>query len=104
MNRRGTDSKVAKSLVANTSLIEQVLDQNTLAGLEDFLDAQTYELMVGVYSRLRKDFELSNGQQEAINRLRMSMQSKRGWGEDMHRNNIFKAAHALGIPLPSSMF
>jgi hypothetical protein len=102
--RRGTKSTVARDLVGNTSLIEQVLDQRELGSLEDVVDEQTYRLMVEVYQRLRKDFELSNGQREAINRLRMSIESKRSWGGDMHRNNIFKAAHGLGISLPSSMF
>jgi hypothetical protein len=94
--------KVARELTATESLIDQVLDQRKLARLQDDMDEQTYDLMVEVFRKLADDFRLSSKQQEALNRLKMSMEGR--YQPDMHRNNIFKAAHALGMKLPSSMF
>jgi len=93
---------VARELTARQSLIDAVLDQRKLAKLRKQMDEQTYDLMVDVYDKLSDDLALTSGQQEAINRLQMSMEGR--YQPDMHRNNIFKAAHALGMKLPSMMF
>jgi hypothetical protein len=68
------------------------------------VDEQSYDLAVEVYSKLREDLELDSGQNEALNRLRQCVERLSSMRPDAHRNNIFKAAHALGIKLPSSMF
>jgi len=99
MNRRNYK---ARARMATDSLVDLVLDQRKLAKLRNQMDEQTYDLMVEVYSKLAKDLELTRGQQEAINRLSMSMGGR--YSPDMHRNNIFKAAHALGMKLPSGIF
>ena len=96
--------KIAKSLVASDSLIDLALDQRELSNLSGYIDDQTYDLLVEVYQKLQRDFALSGGQREAINRLIQSKEAQTRWPPDLHRNNIFKAAHALGIHLPSSMF
>ena len=92
----------AKSREASDSLIDLVLDQRKLGSLRRDMDEQTYDLMVDVYDELSKALELTRGQKEALNRLQASM--KGNYASDMHRNNIFKAAHALGMKLPSMMF
>jgi len=94
--------KMAKELVARDSLIDLVVDQGKLGRLKNQMDEQTYGLMVEVYDRLAKELELTSNQREALNRLRSSAEGR--FKSEMHRNNIFKAAHALGIKLPSSMF
>ena len=99
----GKGFKTAKSLTAG-SLLDSVLSDREVATLDRFVDEQTYELAVEVFSKLRRDLELSDNQTEAINRLKQSVQRGSGMDEATHRNNIFKAAHALGIKLPSSMF
>lgn len=98
--------KVAKELMAweENSLIDGILDQNKLGDLNGYIDDQTYDLMLEVYEKLQSDFKVSNSQNEAINRLKMCSNRARTMHPDEHRNNIFKAAHALGIKLPSSMF
>lgn len=98
--------RVAKSLMAweNNSLIDGILDQNKLGDLSGYIDDQTYDLMLEVYEKLQSDFKVSSAQNEAINRLKVCMDRGRGMQIDAHRNNIFKAAHALGIKLPSMMF
>ena len=97
--------KIAKNLTASESMIDFVVNQEDLARLDRAInDDQTYDLMVEVYKKLRKDLEITDDQREAINRLKISIRGGTGMQSDAHRNNIFKAAHALGIKLPSSMF
>lgn len=69
-----------------------------------YVDEQTWQLAMDVYYKLSDDFKVSSAQQEAINRLRNCVERGHGMQESEHRNNIFKAAHALGMKLPSSMF
>lgn len=95
---------IAKSLTARESLLDSVLIVDDVAKLNGVVDEQSYDLAVEVYSKLRKDLELSENQNEAIIRLRQYIQRGPSMNPDAHRNNIFKAAHALGIRLPSSMF
>lgn len=97
-------AKTAKSLTANSSLLDPLFTDRDVANLKGIVDDQTYELAVEVYSTLREAFEPKGSQNEAINRLRQSVLRGGGMQADQHRNNIFKAAHALGIRLPSSMF
>jgi hypothetical protein len=61
-------------------------------------------LAVEVYQKLQEKFRLSNDEQEALNRLIGSVRESTSFETDIHRNNIFKAAHALGIKLPSGIF
>ena len=68
-------------------------------------DEQTAELAIQVWQELAHRIEeaLGRGGQEALNRL----MHKSNFTKDdtgLTRNNIFKAAHALGIKLPSHMF
>ena len=95
---------LAKNLTASGSLLDSVLSDREVSTLDHVVDEQSYDLAVEVYSKLRRDFELSENQNEAINRLKQSVQRSSSMDEAQHRNNIFKAAHALGIKLPSSMF
>ena len=59
----------ARQRQARESLIDLVLDQRKLGRLHGQMDDQTYELMREVFTKLSDDFELTPGQQEAINRL-----------------------------------
>jgi hypothetical protein len=97
-------STTTRERQAGESLMDLALDQRELSKLEDHVDEQTWDLAVKVYMKLKKDFELKGGQKEAFNRLMMSADKPRSRSPEMHRNNIFKAAHALGISLPSNFF
>jgi hypothetical protein len=97
-------NEVFKRVADRDSILEAVLPVDSVSDMQDYVDEQTWDLAVKVYTKLESDLKLSTGQKEALNRLRMSATTHKGWASDMHRNNIFKAAHALGIPLPSSMF
>jgi len=88
---------------ASESLFYALIDPKDIHKLKSEVDEQTYELALKVAVQLAKDFTPDRNQREAINRLKMSV-SGHVRGADLHRNNIFKAAHALGIKLPSMMF
>ena len=94
----------AKERRASTSILDEILSQRDLLKLEDEVDEQTWDLAVETYMALGKALQLSNNQWGAFNRLRQSVDRASSMGSDLHRNNIFKAAHALGIKLPSSSF
>jgi hypothetical protein len=84
--------------------LDNVLKDSDLKKLEKYVDAQTWDLVVEVYMKLEKRFRMSNDESEALNRLLLSLRSASGYSAEEHRNNIFKAAHALGIKLPSGIF
>jgi len=96
--------KVAKSLTANVSLLDYVLKDSEVAQLVDIVDKQTYDLAVEVYMKLSEDLRLSSAQNEAIFKLKRCVQRGATMQPEAHRNEIFKAAHLLGIKLPSMMF
>jgi hypothetical protein len=95
--------KIAKSLMAS-SLIDGILRPGKLGQLSGFLDEETYDLMIEVYAKLKDDLRISSAQSEAINRLNVCSDRGKSMRPEEHRNNIFKAAHALGIRLPSMSF
>lgn len=94
--------KIAKLLTASSNPMDKILPEEKLMALESKVDAETWQLAVEVYQKLKDDMELSSNQNEALNRLLQSCESN--FKSDLNRNNIFKAAHALGIKLPSSFF
>ena len=98
----GDEGRAGVERTAAESLIDFVIDKRTFYKLRSQVDEQTWALAREVYIALMKALELDRSQQEALNRLRNSASSN--FSEDMHRNNIFKAAHSLGIKLPSMSF
>jgi hypothetical protein len=96
--------KIAKQLSASRSLLDSVITDDDVMKLKGVVDEQSYDLAVEVYMKLHRDLELTDNQNEALLRLRQCVDRAHGMPQDAHRNNIFKAAHALGIKLPSSMF
>jgi len=67
-------------------------------------DEQSEGLFYQVMRKLKKELELSPGAGEALNRVRGLVEHRKTWDMALIRNNVFKAAHSLGIPLPSGMF
>jgi len=47
---------------------------------------------------------LSSGAEHALSRLQGIVQYAKKWDISLLRNNVFKAANAVGIKLPSGMF
>jgi len=69
------------------------------------VDGQTQDLAVEVCAKLAEKLRgADNNVVEAIDRIADSTRVLKGWDGRMHRNNIFKAANALGIKLPSGTF
>lgn len=96
------ESIMSKTMTARDSVIEEIIAMNDLLKLESKVDEQTWDLAVEVYQKLEDALELKGGQREALTRLRDSIFSRSQ--PSLHRNNIFKAANALGIKLPSGSF
>ncbi len=84
-------------------LIEALKHLGHFDDIDDHADRQTYELAYEVYQKLMDRLSLTDDEAEALNRLVTSIRSS-GMSKAAHRNNIFKAANALGIKLPSSQF
>lgn len=92
---------------ASDSMLEYVIPQREMLNLFNELegvDDQSKDLAYEVYRALRKKLDLPRGEQEALNRLRMCVENAKRWDPALLRNNIFKAAHSLGMKLPSAMF
>lgn len=67
-------------------------------------DDQTKNLARNIWIYFMQKFTLDDSERAAFNRLSMSMDRGKNMDSAMHRNTIFKAAHALGMKLPSSIF
>jgi hypothetical protein len=67
-------------------------------------DEQTAGLFVDVCEKLAGALKLSSGEAEALDRVLQVVKNHRTWKPDLIRNNVFKAANALGLKLPSHMF
>jgi hypothetical protein len=95
--------KEAGSKEASGGLIEYVLPLSKIEAvhhsLTDQEDEQSAELLMQVYYDLQKRFKLSDRENQAVNLIYRVITRP---GD--HRHNIFKAADALGMKLPSQMF
>lgn len=99
----GSVGKTANSFDA----IEFILPMNDMAKLYHRVekeDEQSAELLLSVYNTLRSRLKLVAGESEALGRLRELTMRGQKWDAALIRNNIFKAANALGMKLPSAMF
>lgn len=102
----GKESAAKKA--GSNDVIEYVLPMDDMAKLHHKLekegDEQSAKLLMEVYNALRARLKLSSGEGEAMNRIRGVVLRADSWPVDLLRNNIFKAAHSLGMKLPSMMF
>lgn len=67
-------------------------------------DQQSADLLQDVGRKLMDEFNISRDAQEAFNRFRLVINHAGKWDIALLRNNIFKAAHSLGMKLPSMIF
>ena len=67
-------------------------------------DEQSRQLFSKVVRQLQQELKLSQGAEEALGRVIGIVGRGKTWDMALIRNNVFKAAHSLGIPLPSGMF
>lgn len=88
------------------SVIGYIIDERKLVDVlrDDVMDEQTQDLLGKVYEKLNVRLKLTNYERGALNRIKTSIERGKKQSPEMHRNNIFKAADALGIKLPSAMF
>lgn len=101
--------KEAKSKKAlNESIINDIINHNDLRKFT-MSDAYTNDkdiqkLTSEVYSYFADKLRFNSNEIDAWRRLLNSIGKADSWRPEMQRNNIFKAAHSLGMKLPSSMF
>lgn len=90
------------------SVLWQIFPQRSFYDLyrkmEDSGDEQSTELLREVSHKLMEALKLSDGEEHALERLNGCVLNRNSWKPDLLRNNIFKAANALGMKLPSGMF
>lgn len=96
------DRRIARELFE--SLLNLLISADDVMKLERYADEQTAELARDVYIELKKRLELDNDENEALNRLKLCVKNASKYDKALLRNNIFKAAHALGMTLPSHSF
>ena len=92
---------------ASSDILDRLIPRNDMVSLYRKLakeDKQSAELLRAVYSVLKEKLSLSGGEGEAFTRLSNTISQGQNWDSDLLRNNIFKAAHSLGMKLPSMMF
>jgi hypothetical protein len=97
----------ASKKAGGNDVIEYVLPMDDMAKLYHTLkkqDEQSAKLLMEVYNVLRDRLKLSDGENEAMSRVRGMVTRGQNWDAALLRNNVFKAAHSLGMKLPSFMF
>jgi hypothetical protein len=67
-------------------------------------DEQSADLFEEVYSELYSLLKMKPNVNEALGRFLNIADNTTRWDPALIRNNVFKAAHALGMKLPSYMF
>lgn len=92
----------------NESIINDIINHNDLRKFT-MSDAYTNDkdiqkLTSEVYSYFADKLRFNSNEIDAWRRLLNSIGKADSWRPEMQRNNIFKAAHSLGIKLPSAMF
>lgn len=87
-------------------VIEAVLPQKDVLSLRKKLvsDEESKELAYEVYRYFVQRLDLKGNELEALRRLMGCIERREEWDAALLRNNIFKAAHSLGMKLPSSSF
>ena len=88
------------------SLLDHVMSQRDILPVIQRIqksDEQSAEMFKKSWMTLWKSFTMSSREREAFNRLNTVI-AKPNMDQALMRNTVFKAANALGIKLPSSMF
>ena len=100
--------KNATSAVANTreTKISPLLILKLQNAMLEYRDEQSSKLVGEVYKTLSESTggDFNSDEKEALRRLQGAVANMGKWDAGLLRNNIFKAAHALGMKLPSFMF
>jgi len=105
--KKKEEGKESDKKAGSNDVIEYILPMDDMADLYHKLekqDEQSAKLLMEVYNVLRETLKLSSGENEAMSRVRGMVTRGQFWDAGLLRNNVFKAAHSLGMKLPSMMF
>ena len=86
------------------SAIDYIIADRDLLDAIGKADDQSVDLLAQVFDTLRDRLAIDNGTAEALSRLLGLKAQGKDWDSGTIRNNVFKAAHALGLDLPSYAF
>lgn len=93
---------------ARGEIIDSLVDENSLMDFLRYMETQKagdiQRMAEDVYIKLQERLQLSDRENEALNRLLVSIKNYHQWDLALIRNNIFKAGDSLGIKLPHSIF
>ena len=89
------------------SLMDSVIPEEGFSDLYWKLekeDKMSADLLRAVYDKLADRFKMSSSEEDAMSKIIWCIRNKNAFRVDALRNYIFKAAHSLGMKLPSSFF
>jgi hypothetical protein len=94
-----------RSKIIASDIINKMFNPEKIADLYETMgeDQQSKDLLDEIYGHFEGKFKMSSGEEEAFNRF-SNLINNPSKDAANNRNIIFKAAHALKIKLPSSMF
>ena len=100
--------KVGKVASYKMELLTSVVDTRGLDKVKQNLrkagDDQSYKLLMECVKYFLDRFDLSSGEEHALNRMAGLASKGANWDPSLVRNNVFKIANSLGMKLPSGMF
>jgi hypothetical protein len=104
--RKGLESKAQDPLqeARYDSALDFIITSMELGEAFRKADEQTKSLLRSIFVELKDRLSIDTGAKEAIQRLFGLKRQQRSWDAASIRNNVFKAAHSLGMDLPSSSF
>lgn len=101
-------AKTASERVAGgMDLFYKIVPQKDATDLYDRLikeDMQTADLFTEVIQAIQKALDLDSGSEAALFRIMAAVHNRRSWDVDLLRNNIAKAANAVGVRIPFHSF
>lgn len=96
--------KVGKVVERTETAMDYIVSSYSLMSAYNKADEQSAKLLREVLDELQDRLRIDRGTQEAIQRLKGLAEQGKAWDEATIRNNVFKAAHSLGMKLPSYSF
>lgn len=88
-------------------ILYSIIPRNDITNMYSHIgkaDDQTADLFADVVSELIDQLDVDRGTREALLRIKDVCERGKNWDPALVRNNVFKAAHSLGMRLPSAMF
>lgn len=100
--------QASNRVARGASILDRILPSRDVFELMDMLedgrDKQSSDLVGVIYEAIADKIRLDEQEEQALNLLTACVQRGKGWNLATQRNNIFKAADLLNLPMPSRIF